>query len=120
MKIKELLKWVSILVVERETIDHGTIRCLHCDNWVREIEQAEGCDEVGTGRIGDDDLADDLAELAEDGDRIADLHIEDIRKLEDAYRGEDIDDYIDGDKEDELKRLDTLIDAAREIAEQSL
>jgi len=29
MKINELIKSVAHLVSERETIDHGSIRCLH-------------------------------------------------------------------------------------------
>lgn len=115
MKINELIKAVANLVETREIIDHGSIRCLHSDNAVREIESAEGCDEVDTGIIGDDDLAADLAELAEDGDRIADLHLDDLVKLEDAYRGEDVTDYLDSKKEDELGELDALIDAAREL-----
>jgi len=115
MKIQTLIRNVADLVETREIIDHGTIRCLHSDNAVREIESAEGCDEVETGLIGDDDLAADLAELAEDGDRIAKLHLEDLVKLEDAFRGEDITDYLDSEKEDELQKLDALIESAREI-----
>ena len=115
MKIAELIKAVSNLVETREIIDHGSIRCLHSDNAVGEIESAEGCDEVGTGIIGDDDLAAELSDIAEDGDQIAGLHLEDLMKLEDAYRGNDITDYLDADKEDELKKLDALIDAAREL-----
>jgi hypothetical protein len=115
MKIKSLLNAVAKLVETREIIDHGSIRCLHSDNAVREIESAEPCDEVGTGVIGDDDLAAELAGLAVDGDRIADLDFDDLRKLEDAYRGDSVADYLDEDAEDELKSLDSLIDAAREI-----
>jgi len=115
MKLNELIKSAAKLVESREIIDHGTIRCLHSDQAVREIKSAEGCDDVDTGTIGDDDLASELVDLAEDGDKIGDLHLEDLVKLEDAYRGDDIADYIDGDKEDELKRLDRLIEAAREL-----
>jgi hypothetical protein len=115
MKINELIRNVAKLVESRETIDHGSIRCLHSDNAVREIESAEGCDSVGTGTVGDDDLAADLMEIAEDGDRIAEIHFDDLVKLEYAYRSEDITDYLTADKEDELILLDKLIDAAREI-----
>lgn len=115
MKLNELIKAVSKLVESRETIDHGSIRCLHSDQAVRDIESAEGCDEVDTGTIGDDDLAEELEDLAEDGDQISELDLDDLVKLEDAFRGEDITDYLDEDKEDELKRLDSLIDAAREL-----
>lgn len=114
MKISELIKNVSNIVVAREIIDHGTIRCIHSDDAVRSIESVEGSD-VETGTIGDDDLAAELAELGEDGDRIADLDLSDIVKLHDAYRGEDVVDYLNPDKEDELINLDALIDAAREL-----
>ncbi len=115
MKIKALITSIAKLVESREIIDHGFIRCLHDDNAVREIESAEGCDEVGTGSIGDDDLASELVELSENGDRIAELDFDDLSKLEDAYRGDDIESYLDSEKEDELRRLDSLITAAREI-----
>lgn len=115
MKIKELIQSVAKLVETREIIDHGSIRCLHSDQVVRDIEGAEGCDEVGTGEIGDDDLASELFDLSEDGDQIAELYFEDLKNLEDAYLGDSVDDYIDRDKEDELKRLYALIEVAREL-----
>lgn len=115
MKIKELIRNVAKLVESRETIDHGSIRCLYSEQGCREIESAEGCDSVDTGKVGDDDLAADLMDLAEDGDRIAEIHFDDLVKLEYAFRGEDITDYLAADKEDELILLDKLIDAAREI-----
>lgn len=115
MKIKELLRNVSKLVEERDTIDHGSIRCLYSREDVSAIESAEGCDEVGTGTVGDCDLASELSDIADDGDQIAELHLRDLVKLEDAYRGEDITDYLDPDKEDELRKLDALIEAAREL-----
>jgi hypothetical protein len=115
MKIAELIKAVSNLVETREIIEHGSIRCLFSQSTVDEIYSAEDCDEVDTGIIGDDDLAAELSDLAENGDQIAELHLADLVKLEDAYRGEDITDYLDSEKEDELKKLDALIDAAREL-----
>lgn len=115
MKIKELIKSVSNLVESREIIEHGSIRCLHSAQTVREIESAEGCDEVETNLIGDDDLATELSDLADDGDRIADLDLSDLVTLEEAFRGESISNYVQADKEDELVQLDKLIDAAREI-----
>lgn len=115
MKIAELIQAVSNLVETREIIEHGSIRCLFSQRTVDEICSAEDCDEVDTGIIGDDDLAAELSDLAENGDQIAELHLEDLVKLEDAYRGEDITDYLDSEKEDELKKLDALIDAAREL-----
>lgn len=112
MKINELIKSISNLVETRKIINHGSIRCLPtADAAVR----SDDCDEVGTETIGDDDLAAGLAELAVDGDRIADLHLGDLVKMEDAYRGDDISDYVDDDREDELSRLDLLIDRAREL-----
>jgi len=115
MKLNKLIKSVAKLVECRETIDHGSIRMLHSDQAVRDIESAEGCDEVDTATVGDDDLAEELNDLAEDGERIAELDIDDVWKLQDAYLGEDISDYLDTDKEDELRKLDFLINAAREL-----
>lgn len=115
MKINELIREASDLVAAREIIDHGSIRCLWSQAAVDSIESAEGCEKVGTGLVGDDDLAAELSELAGDGDRIADLEIAAIVALEDVYRGADITDYIDAEAEDELTRLDQFIDAAREL-----
>lgn len=111
MKLKELIGCVAKLVEQRDIIDHGTIRCLHSDQAVDEIESAEGCDEVETGTIGDDDLAKSLLELLED-DRLAELYLDDLVTLEDAYRGEDLESYINSEREDELVKLENLIDAA--------
>lgn len=115
MQIKELIKNVSNLIESREIISHGSIRCLHSDQAVSEIEEAEPCDEVGTDIIGDDDLASELSDLSEDGDRIADLDFNDIKSLEDVYRGSDLEDYIQRDEEDELDLLEQLIDAAQTL-----
>lgn len=115
MKINELLKQVSDLVQTREIISHGSIRCLHCEQSVREIEQAEGCNRVGTGLIGDNGLAAELAELTTDGDRIAEIDTDDLANLADCFRGPDISDYVDSEREDELCKLVALIDAAMEI-----
>ncbi len=71
MKINELIRNVSHLVASRETIDHGSIRCLYSEQACISIASVEGCDDVGTGIVGDDDLAASLAALAADGDRIA-------------------------------------------------
>jgi hypothetical protein len=116
MKINELIKNVSRLVESREIIDHGTIRMLYSDRAVEEIADAEGCDEVDTGTIGDDDLAEKLSDLAEDGDLIAELYLEDLVALERAYRGEYVTNYLDNGREDELNNLGALIDAARALA----
>lgn len=115
MKIKDLIKSVAALVSTREIIDHGSIRCLHSELVVEEIKAVDDCAEVGTGTIGDDDLSTDLDALAEDGDRIASIDFGDLANLEDAYQGAEVSGYIDEGKEDELRRLDSLIDAAREI-----
>ena len=114
MKLKDLIHSVAKLVEQRDIIDHGSIRCLHSDQAVYDIESAEDCDEVDTGTIGDDDLAEKLRELCED-DRLAEQYLEDLVKLEDAYCGDDITDYLDEDKEDELGKLETLIDAANTL-----
>jgi len=64
MKINELIKSVAHLVSERETIDHGSIRCLHGGEAEDSILSVEDCDEVDTGTIGDDGLSAALDELA--------------------------------------------------------
>ena len=114
MTIKNLIKSVAALVEEREIIDHGSIRCLHSENAVREIESAEPCESVDTGTIGDDDLAEKLRDIAEN-DREGGIDIDDLVKLESAHRGDDVTDYLTADAEDELILLDKLIDAAREV-----
>ena len=115
MKIKDLLLSVASLVEERDTIDHGSIRCLHSDRAVREIEQAEGCDEVDTGTIGDDVLAEKIRDMVNDADALGKIDFDDLRKLEDAYKGDDIIDYLDSGKEDELRALNVLIDAVADM-----
>ena len=99
---------------ERKIIDHGSIRCIWSATADQEIQAGEPCDEVGTGIIGDDDLAAELIEIVEN-DSEGEIDFDSLRKLEDFFRGLDLDDYIDSEKEDELKKLDKLIDAAREI-----
>lgn len=115
MNTTSLIKAVSVLVTERKIIDHGYIRCLYSTNAAREIESAEGCETVGEGTIGDDNLAAELAALAEDASLVAALDEQAVRRLEKAFLGPDITDYLDRDEEDELQDLDTLIDAAREL-----
>jgi hypothetical protein len=114
IKIKELIKTVASLVESRAIIDHGSIRCLYSEKTASEIESAEGC-EADTGTIGDDDLAAELADLAENGDRIADLWLGDLVELERSYLGDSVNDYIDDEKEDSLGALGELIEAAREL-----
>lgn len=113
MKINDLIKAVAKLVEEREIIDHGSIRCIYSDQAVSEIESAEGCEEVDTGTIGDDDLASELDDLSDDGEAIGELDFDDLVALEYAYRGHSIADYIDDEKEDELQCLDSLIERAK-------
>ena len=115
MKINELIRNIAHLVESRETIDHGSIRCLWSQEGVDSIMGAEDCDDVDTGTVGDDDLAAELDDLAGDGDRIAELHLDDLVKLERAYRGLSLESYLEREEEDELIKLDCLISAAREI-----
>lgn len=116
MTVKELIKSVANLVEERETIDHGTIRCLHSDQGVRDIESCEpDCGEVGTGTVGDDELTEKLREIA-DNDQEGEINLKALENLEYAYRGDDIEDYVTTGKEDELILLDKLIGAARVVA----
>ena len=112
MTIKNLLLAVASIVGERDIIDHGAIRCLHSTEVVRSIEQVEDVEEVETNTIGDDDLADRLRELAEDP---CGIEVNDLIRLDRVFLGESIDDYIESEEEDELKKLDRLIDAAREL-----
>lgn len=114
MKLKDLIHSVAKLVEQRDIIDHGSIRCLHSDQGVRDIENSEDCDEVDTGTIGDDDLSEKLRELCDD-DRLADQSLEDLVKLEDAFLGDSINNYIEEEEEDELKKLEALIDAANKL-----
>lgn len=112
MTIKNLLLAVASLVESREIIDHGAIRCLYSADVVRSIEQVEDVDEVETGTVGDDDLAERLRELAEDA---GEIEATALRDLEHEFIGESVEDYVDGDAEDELLHLDALIAAAREL-----
>lgn len=70
MKIKDMLAEIAILVQSRDTIDHGSIRCLYSEQGCREIEGAEGCDEVYSGEVGDDDLAEEINQLIENPERL--------------------------------------------------
>ena len=116
MKINELIKAVANLVVSREIIDHGTIRCIYSKQAVQDIESAEGCDEVGTGEIGDDELAGVLEQMAENGDMMADLDLGVLVRLEKEYIGDDLENYISDSMKNELCALNRLIYAARELA----
>lgn len=118
MKIKEMLAEVAALVAEREIIDHGSIRCLYSAQACREIESAEGCDEVETGTIGDDELAEKISEILENPERLLDADdlLDVLRDLDRAHRGGEISDYLEND-EDELSRLDDLIEAAEKFVE---
>ena len=111
MTIQNTLQAVARLVGERDIIDHGTIRCLYSVDAVRSIVQAEDVD-VETGTIGDNELAKRLHELVEEPGGI---EVDDLIRLDRVFLGESIDDYIESEEEDELKKLDRLIDAAREL-----
>ena len=116
MKIKDIILSVAKLVSERDIIDHGSIRCLHSDNAVSEIASAEGIEEseVDTGTIGDDALADKLREIC-DSDEEGKIDFDDLKEVESSYCGDDLEDYLDRDKEDKFTKLETLIDAARKL-----
>lgn len=114
MKIKDLLLSASRLVASRDIIEHGSIRCLYSERSASEISSAEGCEEVDTSTVGDDELSAELAELA-NSEQVAEIRTRDLYALERAFRGEEIADYIDAEAEDELISLDKLIEAAREL-----
>lgn len=111
MTIQNMLQSIASLIEEREIIDHGTIRCLYSADVVRSIEQAEG-EDVEIGTIGDDELAERLRELAEDPGGI---EVDDLARLERVFLGESIEDYVEAENEDELKKLDRLISAAEDL-----
>lgn len=121
MKTSEFLIEVANLIQEREIISHGSIRDLWSDQSVRDIESAEGCDEVEMGSVGDDALSDKLRELANDGEAFLSADPVDmaatLQALWAAHKGSEISDYVDGEKEDSLRALDRLIDAAGEFSE---
>jgi hypothetical protein len=115
MKINEFIQAVSKLVEEREIIDHGSIRMLYSEQAIRDIESAEGCEQVDTGTIGDAEIAEKLGTIADDSDLIANLDIDDLLRLEKEFRGVDVEDYTTPEKEDELRNLENLIAAAAEF-----
>jgi hypothetical protein len=115
MTIKELLLSTAELVDEREIIEHGSIRCLWSQEHVDAIRMAEDYVRIGTGIVGDSELSHKLRHLAKDSDRIGDITFSGLACLESYHRGDDIRDYIDSDREDELFRLDRLIMAAMEL-----
>lgn len=92
---RAMLADVAALVAERATIDHGSIRCLYSEAGVRSIESVEDCDEVETGTIGDDALADRLLELASSGQSVHVHALEELEKLEREYFGGGIEDLIE-------------------------
>ena len=114
MTIRNFLIAVAALVQERDIISHGTIRCLYSHEASSAIEQAEGIDSdaVGTDTIGDDDLTTHLMEIAESP---ADVEEDALVDLMDRFLGIELSQYIECDEEDELKKLDALIEAAMEI-----
>jgi hypothetical protein len=114
MKISELILTVASLVEERKIINHGSIKCLYSDEDARDIQQAEGCDEVDTGIIGDNELSQKLTELIEDG-TLGDIHFDALLRLEIDYIGDRVEDYIRSGEEDELKNLRDLIKSARNL-----
>ena len=119
--LQQLLTDAAIVVAERDIIDHGTIRCLYAEEYVRDICSAEGCDEVGTGTVGDDGLAERLRHIADykpetfwaaDARDLAAA----ISDLEKQHISADVSDYLDRGEEDELIRLEKLIAVAEKLA----
>lgn len=117
--LKKVLNEVADVVAQRETINHGTIRCLHTQEAVDSILSAEGCDKVDTGTIGDDDLAEKLREVAENPEWLLAAHAGDLAEAITAlymeYVSADVADYLEADREDELCQLDKLIAAAEQL-----
>ena len=114
--LTELLKNTAELVDNRKIICHGTIRCIHTEKAERDILEAEGCDSVETGEIGNEDICDQLYFIANNIDRLGSVDVYKLScalsELEDAYIGPNLSDYNAFDEEDALERLDRLISAA--------
>lgn len=104
------LEQIANLIEERDIIDHGTIRMLWERRAIRYIADAEGIstDDVGHGTIGDDCLAERIRDL--DGDDAWAYRLAMIAS--NAWRGADLQDYIEPDRDDDLIRLEALIDRA--------
>lgn len=115
MTTRELIRSVADLVSERRTIDHGSIRCLWSEAAVNSIFSVEDCDEVDEGTIGDDALASDLLDLSQNGDRMSEIDLDRLWDLSLAHLGSSEYDYLDRNAEDELKRLDHLIEVASKL-----
>ena len=114
MKIEDLITSVADLVRERKIIKHGDIRKLYSAQDAREIACLQKCTTVGIGTIGDNDLADSLDEMVE-LEEYGRTHLENLVKLAAAYRGGAVEDYCSPCEKDELRKLDALIAAARDI-----
>ena len=117
MKRIPTLEQIANLIEERDIIDHGTIRMLWSRNAAKGIADAEGIssDDIGDGTIGDDDLAECIRDL--DGYDAWVYRLAIIAS--DAWRGDDLQGYIEPDSEDELRRLEALIERADHLLERA-
>ena len=118
MNIKQLIQNTSDIVNLRDIIDHGSIKCLFDEQVVREIATCEGINEskVGVDTIGDSDLSLKLFSLIDYPDPILEVDIDILKKLEELiYENSCIYDYLETEEENELKKIEKIIDIAEEM-----
>lgn len=103
MTLISILKSLPDLVSLRETWENGTLRCLFSPS-----DPVEDGDVRST--IGCDELSRSVEKLDPDL-----LSQDDVSSICSAYCGENVHDYIDSESDDQLWRLDALIDSVRNI-----
>ena len=103
MTLTTILKSLPELVSLRETVENGTLRCL--------FSPSDPVDEGDVrSTIGCDELSRSVATLDPD-----ELPEDALESLCEVFCGPNVHDYIDPDSDDQLWRLDALIDAVRNI-----
>ena len=103
MTLTTILKSLPDLVALRETVENGTLRCLFSPSDPvddGDVRSTIGCDELSRSveRLDPDVLSED-----------------DVSSICSVFCGENVYDYIDPESDDQLWRLDALIDAVRNI-----
>lgn len=118
MIIIELLKSVSKLVKKREIINHRRIRCFLSQETIDDICDAEGIreDEVGTDKIGNDQLSQDLYDIIDSPHFLLYCDCQELigalGSLRYNYMGEVVEDYLESEEDDGLENLESLIRSA--------
>ena len=118
MKLVELLEGTAKIIESQKIIDHGSIRCLFSIEACNYIMQAEGCSKVYLNTIGDDKLANELLKLTIMPEKLMSIDTDDLIsflcEVNNAYYGDEIENYLARDEEDELQRLEALITTVQE------